>query len=192
MKPVTAFQDGYRFLSNFWPCLIEWEGLLYPTLEHAYAASKTNDTSIKSQIRSCATPGDAKEYLASHQLKPDVAWTNEKKLAVMEALLLIKFGGQDPLLTKALMTTQDTELIEGNDWDDRFWGVCNGEGENNLGKLLMRVRTQLFHEKALLEQHIATTATHQELAEKMNFTRLQLYQKMIAFGVSQRKFLGYS
>jgi ribA/ribD-fused uncharacterized protein len=191
MKPVTAFQGEYRFLSNFWPCVIQWEGLVYPTLEHAYAASKTNDPSIKIQIQACATPGDAKEYLAQHHLQADDTWTRERKLDVMEKLLLTKFSGQDPLLTRALMATGDAALIEGNDWDDRFWGVCNGEGENQLGKLLMGVREQLFHEKALLEKYVATVGTHQALADKAGLSRSALYQKMIAFGISQSKFLGY-
>lgn len=32
---------------------------------------------------------------------------------------------------------------EGNTWGDKFWGVCDGEGENHLGKLLMEVRAEL-------------------------------------------------
>jgi ribA/ribD-fused uncharacterized protein len=191
MKPVSAFQEEYRFLSNFWPCRIEWEGLLYPTLEHAYAASKTSDPSVKKQIQSCPTPGEAKEYLASHQLETAADWTTERKLAVMEALLQIKFGGQDPLLTRALLATEDAELIEGNDWDDRFWGVCDGAGENNLGRLLMRIRSGLLEEKALIEKWLHISETHQQLAEKTGLSRLQLYEKMMAFGISQRRFLGY-
>jgi ribA/ribD-fused uncharacterized protein len=191
MKTITSFQGEYRFLSNFWPSLIVWEGLLYPTLEHAYAASKTNDPLVKAQVQLCPTPGEAKEYLATHGLQPDTSWTSERKLEVMEALLLIKFGGKDPLLMRALLATSDAELVEGNDWNDRFWGVCDGIGENHLGKLLMRVRTRLFEEKALLENNISTTDSHQELADKTGMTRLQLYEKMMAFGISQKKLLGY-
>lgn len=41
------------------------------------------------------------------------------------------------------MLTGDAELIEGNNWGDTFWGVCNGRGENMLGKLLMEIRDYL-------------------------------------------------
>jgi hypothetical protein len=41
-----------------------------------------------------------------------------------------------------LLATGDMELIEDNDWDDTYWGVCNGAGENNLGKLLMKIRAE--------------------------------------------------
>jgi predicted NAD-dependent protein-ADP-ribosyltransferase YbiA (DUF1768 family) len=36
------------------------------------------------------------------------------------------------------------ELIEGNWWGDTYWGVCNGVGENHLGKLLMKIRDYLY------------------------------------------------
>ena len=42
-----------------------------------------------------------------------------------------------------LIKTGNTELIEGNFWGDTFWGICDGVGENNLGKILMRVRKEL-------------------------------------------------
>jgi len=28
----------------------------------------------------------------------------------------------------------------GNHWGDRYWGVCDGKGENNLGKIQMGIR----------------------------------------------------
>jgi len=109
----------------------------------------------------------------------------------MEELLFIKFGGKEPLLTRALIATGDTELIEGNDWEDTFWGVCNGMGENNLGKLLMKVRQSLFEEKELIEKHLSSTDTHRQLADATGMTRLSLYEKMMAFGIPQKKYLGY-
>jgi hypothetical protein len=39
-----------------------------------------------------------------------------------------------------LLATEYVELIEGNNWGDTFFGVCNGEGENWLGRLLMNLR----------------------------------------------------
>ena len=191
MESVNSFQGEYRFLSNFWPCCIVWEDRVYPSLEHAYAASKTDDPSVKEMIRSCPTPGEAKEYLAEHHLKTSSAWTVQKKLIVMESLLSQKFGGKEPLLTRALLATDHAELIEGNTWDDQFWGVCNGIGENHLGKLLMKVRGSLFREKEQIEQHLSAATTHQELADKTGLSRLSLYEKMIAFGIPQKKFLGY-
>ena len=46
-------------------------------------------------------------------------------------------------LAGKLLNTGDAELVEGNHWGDRYWGVCDGEGQNKLGKLLMQVRGEL-------------------------------------------------
>lgn len=50
---------------------------------------------------------------------------------------------QNPDLADKLVATKDAELIEGNTWGDRIWGVCDGIGENRLGKILMRVRAEM-------------------------------------------------
>ena len=59
----------------------------------------------------------------------------------MKILLRQKFG--DAWLRAKLLATGDAELIEGNYWHDTFWGMCNGKGENHLGRLLMEVRSEL-------------------------------------------------
>ena len=191
MTAITSFQRENRFLSNFWPCHINWKGLVYPTVEHAYVSSKVENNDVKLMIQACPTPGNAKEYLAAHNMKPGSFWTREMKLQVMEELLFIKFGGKEPLLTRALMSTQDAQLIEGNDWNDSFWGVCETVGENNLGKLLMKTRSKLFEEKNKIETYVSSTVSHQELADAMGMTRICLYEKMMAFDISQKKYLHY-
>jgi predicted NAD-dependent protein-ADP-ribosyltransferase YbiA (DUF1768 family) len=39
-KNVKGFFGNFRFLSNFHVCAIEYEGLIYPSTENAYQASK--------------------------------------------------------------------------------------------------------------------------------------------------------
>ncbi|MCY8564311.1 NADAR family protein [Bacillus sonorensis] len=53
-----------------------------------------------------------------------------------------KFEQNDHLINK-LLQTGESILIEGNTWGDKIWGVCNGVGENKLGKILMKVRNEL-------------------------------------------------
>ena len=53
---------------------------------------------------------------------------------------------ESPFLADRLIKTGDAELIYGNTWNDRFWGVCRGTGENWLGKILMDVRKELIQE----------------------------------------------
>lgn len=72
---------------------------------------------------------------------------DEVKLSVMETVVRAKFT-QNPHLAKYLVETGEAELVEGNRWRDVFWGVYSvtGEGENNLGKILMKVISELVRD----------------------------------------------
>lgn len=138
---VSEFQGEYRFLSNFWRVSIDYEGITYPSTEHAYQAAKTLDRVSKFKVRNQKTPGEAKRLGKVVAIRPD--W-EEVKLDVMLELLRLKFS--DESLRQRLLTTGDAELVEGNLWYDTFWGVCppdSDNGENNLGKLLMKVRDEI-------------------------------------------------
>ena len=145
MKPITSFRDEYRFLSNFYPCtlyaLASGRTYTFPSVEHAYQAMKT--TKLKNWDKFTdkdMTPGQAKR--AGKRQSPLRADWDDVKLHMMEFFVNNKFINDEDLEQK-LLDTGDAELIEGNSWDDTYWGVCNGKGENNLGKILMRVREQI-------------------------------------------------
>lgn len=140
MDRVTEFQGNYRFLSNFWKCPIEYEGVLYPTVEHAYQAAKTTIPGERKTIREAVSPGVAKKLGRKVTLRAN--W-EQVKLSTMLDLLRLKFA--DPYLRAKLLNTLTAELIEGNYWGDRYWGVCDGRGENHLGRLLMQVRDEVRH-----------------------------------------------
>ena len=137
---INSFQGPYRFLSNFAPCLIEFEGIDYPSVEHAYQAAKSNNQSYRQIVARAATPGKAK-FLG--KCCPDLRknW-DTVKVEVMKRLVRQKFYMNDTY-KQALLETAEKQLIEGNTWGDNFWGVCNGIGQNNLGKILMSVREEL-------------------------------------------------
>lgn len=132
---IDSFTGKYRFLSNFSPSRVEFEGDVYPTVEHAYQAAKTNDRHERKQIRNARTAGIAKRYGQRLKLKPN--W-DQRKVEIMRGLLIKKF--QDPDLMAKLKATSPAILIEGNSWGDQFWGVSNGSGLNWLGVLLMQIR----------------------------------------------------
>lgn len=141
MKIVKGFFGKYRFLSNFATVKIRYAGLLFSTVEHAYVAAKTLDPQKHRYIATIEFPGEAKQYGKRLQLRPD--W-DVVKFQFMQDFLIQKFI-QEPYQTK-LLNTDDMHLEETNYWGDTVWGVCNGVGENNLGKLLMRVRKGLQNE----------------------------------------------
>jgi ribA/ribD-fused uncharacterized protein len=137
---ITSLCGPYRFLSNFFivPGGIEYQGRRYPSVEHAYAAAKSLDPAVRATIAILPTPGQAKRAGRAVALRPD--W-EVVKLAVMADLLARKFS-REPLIS-ALVKTGSAEIVEGNNWGDIFWGVCEGHGENHLGRLLMELRTRL-------------------------------------------------
>lgn len=139
---IESFAGEYRFLSNFYPSPIRVDGLLYPTVEHAFQAAKTPDVGEKRKIAEARSPGRAKSLGRKVRLRKD--WESVK-VGIMKQLVLLKFR-ENPELEELLLATGDAELVEGNTWNDRFWGVCNGYGKNHLGKALMSVRAQLQEE----------------------------------------------
>lgn len=135
---VTSFDGPYRFLSNFYACRQLHLGFPYPTAEHAYQAAKAVDVAEFHRIATAATPGLAKRLGRRCAVRAD--W-DTVKIDVMREILRQKFTS--PALRAKLLATDDAELIEGNTWGDRFWGVCDGRGQNWLGQLLMQLRAQL-------------------------------------------------
>jgi len=141
-EAVTSFRDKYRFLSNMSPSSITIEGIRYPTVEHAFQAAKTTDQELRKKIARAANPAEAKRMGRELTLRND--W-NDIRVKAMEYILRKKF--EDPKLLKQLLETGERELIEGNTWGDKFWGQVDGEGANNLGKLLMKIRKELMEGK---------------------------------------------
>ena len=137
---IESFTGEYRWLSNFWPCGLTYEGVTYPSVEHAYQAAKSLNDEERITMSLLSRPGDAKRYGKKLTLRPD--W-EQVKVSVMRELLKLKFASPFDGLGVFLRNTNDSELVEGNTWGDTIWGVCNGVGENLLGKLLMERREHL-------------------------------------------------
>lgn len=137
MQVIDSFRGEYGFLSNFHKCKVEFEGMTYPSVEHAFQAAKNPDPEYRRSIAAVGSPVTAKRMGRRTALRSD--WEKVKD-GIMYELLKSKFS--DPGLRDKLIATGSAELIEGNNHWDRYWGVCRGEGLNKLGKLLMKVREE--------------------------------------------------
>ena len=146
---IDKFEGRWRFLSNFHPCKVEHQGIIYPSVEAYYVAMKCNNEQMLNGRH--YTIGDFREMIArlpnaaiakslgkKMQVRKD--W-DEKKLDFMLYGVREKF--KNPALVELLLSTEDFSLVEGNDWNDKFWGVCQGKGLNHLGRILMRVRKEI-------------------------------------------------
>ncbi len=140
MDRIGRFSGQYDFLSNFYEEAFEFEGHIFKTAEHAYQAQKTIDDVDFEKVKNAKTAADAKKL----GRKTCVRWDwDDVKLDIMLRIVLAKFSSSQNMTNK-LLATYPSELMEGNVWGDTFWGVCNGVGENHLGKILMRVRKFLI------------------------------------------------
>lgn len=138
MKIIDRFVGEHSFLNNFHGSSVWIDGKRYPTCEHAYQAHKTLDEGIRETIRSSPSPKEAKKLGRSFPIRED--W-EEVRIDLMRTLLSKKF--ESPFLKHQLLETGESALVYGNTWNDRFWGVCRGTGENWLGKLLEELREKL-------------------------------------------------
>ena len=135
---IDSFKGKYFFLSNFYESPVIYEGITYLNNEAAFQAQKTL-TNKERLAFSMLNPSQAKKLGRSVSLRSD--W-EDIKIDIMYNICKAKFTQNETLKTK-LLKTGDATLIEGNTWGDRIWGQVNGVGENNLGKILMRIREEL-------------------------------------------------
>lgn len=140
---IDSFHGENMFLSNFFVHPITIGDIKYPSNEHAYQAAKTINNEMRKTIATCGAPGVAKKLGRRVDIRPD--WEQIKD-SVMEEICREKFTNS--VLRKRLLATGTEELIEGNWWGDRYWGMVkdagnNWKGENMLGKILMKIREEL-------------------------------------------------
>jgi ribA/ribD-fused uncharacterized protein len=132
---IKGFFDEYRWMSNFHPSLVVFEGDTYGSTEAAYQAAKANKLSDRAEFMSL-DPSQSKKRGQEIEFRPD--W-DEVKYDLMSVIVFDKFYRHKDLREK-LLATGDKYLEESNHWNDATWGVYNGEGKNWLGQILMGIR----------------------------------------------------
>jgi ribA/ribD-fused uncharacterized protein len=137
---IKEFQNEYRWLSNFWPVEINYNGKIYKSVEHAYMAQKNLSEAWQDFCVNESDPKKVKKLSMEIYIRD--GWESVK-VDIMKELIRIKF--QVRILMEKLLATSDEFIQEGNDWGDIFWGVDleTGEGKNILGKIIMDVRSNL-------------------------------------------------
>ena len=135
----ASFRGHKFYLSNFYPCNVDYEGIMYPSSEHAYQAAKSLDIQVRREMSALIFPAAAKKVGQKIKLRP--LW-EEIKIGIMTDIVRAKFT-QNKDCEIRLLRTGDEHLEESNTWGDKCWGTVDGVGENHLGLILMKVRQQL-------------------------------------------------
>jgi hypothetical protein len=171
-EPILKFRQEFSYLSNFnvLKNKIHYFGYDYISVEAGYMAQKCDDVAWKQYCSTISPHGNAQSEMKKAAYKVDlVKGFRDKQLKIMLDLLRLKFRN-NPELANKLVATYPRMIMEGNVWNDRYWGATipkqkhchlsdSGEleklyeefpqyfyvGQNYLGRLLMKVRDELLN-----------------------------------------------
>ncbi len=129
-----------NWFSNMVSEVVTIDGIEWNSVENYYQAMKSIDGDTQ-MLFPFLTPSGAKSMGRKITIRPD--W-DEYRIEVMRKALICKFHNNADNKSR-LLQTEDSILVEWNNWGDKFWGVDirTFEGENMLGKLLMEIRSTL-------------------------------------------------
>ncbi len=139
---IGFYPREFFMLDNFSAFQFKYKGKVYATVEHAYQAYKFKNTApkIAKQIEKSLSPDRAKKIAHENKDKVDPNW-DKINLALMEALCRAK-AEQNPYVVEKLLQTKDYLICEDSPVD-AFWGIGkNRDGQNELGKIWMKLREE--------------------------------------------------
>jgi hypothetical protein len=155
VKPevIDKFENDYIWLSNSYirpqkSLLMYFNGVEYqdiidefPSVEHAYQASRTLDRREQVIIRDSISPERARKL---GRKVSRIDW-DSKRINVMKRLIFDKFN-QHLDLTFKLLLTKNAKII--NPVYDQFWGIGkNKKGSNILGSIIMNNRSEIIRHR---------------------------------------------
>lgn len=169
-ESILKFRQEFSYLSNFnvLKNKIHYFGYDYISVEAGYMAQKCDDVAWKQYCSTISPHSNAQSEMKKAAYKVDLVKDfRDKQLKIMLDLLRLKFRNNLELANK-LVATYPRMIMEGNVWNDRYWGAMipkqlslsdNVElekiykefpqyfyvGENYLGRLLMKVRDELLN-----------------------------------------------
>lgn len=150
-KYVGSFSGDLEFLSNMYKIPIYFneskydnfqpDFKVYPSSENLYQALKCKYIKDRELFQN-VDPHKSKRIGRSIEIRSD--WDNVR-LEAMKLAIDLKFKNIE--LAEKLIDLPDDKIIEFNNWGDRFFGICNGEGLDHLGKILRAKKQQIIKDK---------------------------------------------
>lgn len=140
---VGFYEREFFMFSNFSSFQVEWRDYMWPTSEHAYQASRFmgENEDLVASIQKARSAHDAYKIAQDNKMHQRKQWDNEK-IDVMYSICKAKLL-QHTYIQGHLQSTLDEPLVEDSP-KDSFWGWGpDRKGRNELGKVWMRLRTEL-------------------------------------------------
>ena len=138
---IGFYPREFYALDNFSSFKVEYEGYLYSTAEEAFQTNLfiKDYPNIAEKIKNSHSAHEAQQirFMYEDKIKLSVA----EQLELMEKILRCKIE-QNPYVLKKLLETENDNIVEDSPKDDYWgWGL-NRDGENNLGKMWMKLRDE--------------------------------------------------
>ena len=147
MKTIRFYKEfgEYGYLATYSNHGFFKDGIYWKTSEHYYQAQKFVEPEVKLKIANAKTPKRASTIGRDRNLNLRSDW-EEIKQNIMYDAVYFKFKQNKDILRK-LLDTGNAELVEAT-VKENYWGCGpNNDGQNNYGKILVRVRKQLRTEQ---------------------------------------------
>lgn len=143
-KAVYFFTPAFYPLDNFSAHTVRIWNITFTTAEHAFQWKKFAATrpEISQEILAAGSPDMVKKIATQHTADVPQTWY-EERVSVMEQVLRAKTEQHEDV-REILHKTGKREIIENSPVDD-FWGIGpNGQGQNMVGKIWMKIRDDLI------------------------------------------------
>lgn len=139
-EAINFIETRLHDLSPFSAHQVEVDGVVYKTAEHAYQALRVVPEA-RAAIITASSPMNAwREGQKCKEAK--LMLDGVDKLTLMEQIFRAKLAQHDDI-KQVLLATKERELLKVYD-TDYFWGTgADGNGENQMGKLWMKLRAEL-------------------------------------------------
>lgn len=137
---IYFYTPVFYVLDNFSAHIVEIWGKKFQTSEHAYQWKKFADSNseIADRILNATSPNEVKKISDAHKSDTSTEF-HDSKIEIMEEILRAKAEQHEKV--RRILKESGTKTIVENSPIDTFWGAGpDGNGENALGKLWMKIR----------------------------------------------------
>jgi len=139
----TFYNSAAAPFSNFFPAAIKVGTETFPTVEHFWQWQRYLDTDLRSKIRAAGSITEVHHLVSSLDHPEREDWDQAKGDVLLQALRA-KFTQHVELAEKLLSTGDKTVVnVDSDDWGGMKVAGGISSGRNNVGLLLMQVRSEL-------------------------------------------------
>lgn len=147
MDQIYPFEKFYIYFSPHTAHALKIDGIIYPTIEHAYQCKRYTDQNIINEIINSTSPLKAWEISSKYKTQQIPEFKDDDyKLKIMKDLMILKVQ-QHKDVYNALIDSGNLKIVKhifSFPSGDGFWDDGeDGKGLNHTGRLWMEIREEI-------------------------------------------------